>query len=174
MGQREKQNRNRMHRSSKPKDTRTRNWISKVAKAAVSPNPGFKKAYIKKLDFSPQSLTALDEIIWTLFGGRYLCKTKLEALVWGFGGYVAEVIQRNNEGFWKKAKNRYTFEFTRDEKITGFSVNPWAWIYKRFEEGDLLAAKYDELMKIAKRFHKASANSDFQKGIRAPRAANNR
>ena len=68
-----------------------------------------------KLDFSPQSLTALDEIIWTLFGGRYLCKTKLEALVCGFGGYVAEVIQRNNEGFWKKAKNRYTFEFTRDE-----------------------------------------------------------
>ena len=82
--------------------------------------------------------------------------------MWRFGGYVAEVIQRNNEGFWTKAKNRYTFEFTRDGRITGFGVNPWAWIYKRFEEGDLLAAKYDELMKIAKQFYKASANSDFQ------------
>ena len=80
------------NRSNKPKDTRTRNWISKVAKSAVSPNPGFKKALIKRLDFSPQSLTALDEIIWTLFGGRYLCNTKLEPLVWGFGGYVAKVI----------------------------------------------------------------------------------
>ena len=102
-------NRSRMNRSKRPKDTRKRSWISKVAKSAVSPNPGFKRAHIKRLDFSPQSLTALDEIIWTLFGGRYLCKTKLEALVWGFGGYVAEVIQRNNEGFWKKATNRYTF-----------------------------------------------------------------
>ena len=91
----------------------------------------------------------------------------------GIGGYVAEVIQRNNEGFWKKATNRYTFEFTRVGKITGFGVNPWAWIYKRFQKGDILAAKYDELIKIAKQFYKASANSDFQKGIRAPRAANN-
>ena len=152
-----------MNRSEKSKDTGTRNWISKVAKSAVSPNPGFKKAYIKRLDFSPQSLTALDEIIWSLFGGRYLCKTKLEDLAWGFGGYVAEVIQRNNEGFWKKATNRYTFEFTRHGKITGFGINPWAWIYKRFEEGDLLASKYDELMKIAKRFFKASANSGLSK-----------
>ena len=163
-----------MNRSKNPKDTRTRNWISKVAKSVVSPNPGFEKAHIKRLDFSPQSLTALDEIIWTLFGGRYLCKTKLEALVWGFGGYVAEVIQRNNEGFWKKATNRYTFEFTRVGKITGFGVNPWAWIYKRFQEGDLLATKYKQLIKIAKQFCKASASGDFQKGIRAPRAANNR
>ena len=170
MGQREKQSKGRVNRSKKPKDIRTRNWISKVAKAVVSPNPGFKKAYIKKLNFSPQSLTALDEVIWTLFGGRYLCKTKLEALVWGFGGYVAEVIQRNNEGVWQKAKNRYNFEFTRDGKITGFGVNPWAWIYKRFEEGDLLAAKYDELMKIAKQFFKASANIGLsKKGMRVRR-----
>ena len=163
-----------MNRSKTPKDTRTRNWISKVAKSAVFLNPGFKKAHIKRLDFSPQSLTALDEIIWTLFGGRYLCKTKLDALLWGFGGYVAEVIQRNNEGFWQKAKNRYTFEFTRDGKITGLGVNPWAWIYKRVEEGDLLAAKYKQLIKIAKQFYRASAKSGFQKGNRAPRAANNR
>ena len=76
--------------------------------------------------------------------------------------------------FGKKQRTATRFEFTRDGKITGFGVNPWAWIYKRFEEGDLLATKYDELMKIAKQFYKASANSDFQKGIRAPRAVNNR
>ena len=34
---------------------------------------------------------------------------------------------------------------------------------KRLEEGDLLAAKYDELMEIAKQFFKASANSGLSK-----------
>ena len=83
--------------------------------------------------------------------------------MWGFGGYVAEVIQRNNEGFWKRATNRYTFEFTRDGKITGFGVNPWAWTFKRFEEGDLLATKYKQLIKLAKQFYKASTNNEFRK-----------
>jgi hypothetical protein len=147
--------------SSKPKDIRTRNWISKVANSAIietfSEYPFFRKRYLKRLDFSPSSLKALDDLIETMLGGASLSNTKVNILVWGFGGYVAEVIQRNHEGFWKKAKNRYTFEFTRDEKMTGFGVNPWAWTYKRFDEGDLLAPKYKALLKIAKQFYKASA-----------------
>jgi hypothetical protein len=147
--------------SSKPKDIRTRNWISKVANIGIietfSEYPFFRKSYLKRLDFSPPSLKALDELIETMLGAASLSNAKVNILVWGFGGYVAEVLQRNNEGVWKKSKNHYTFEFTRDEKMTGFGVNPWAWTYKRFDEGDLLAPKYKALLKIAKQFYKASA-----------------
>jgi hypothetical protein len=115
--------------SSKPKDIRTRNWISKVANSGIietfSEYPFFRKSYLKRLDFSPSSLKALDELIETMLGAASLSNAKVNILVWGFGGYVAEVIQRNHEGFWKKAKNRYTFEFARDGKVTGFGVNPW-------------------------------------------------
>jgi hypothetical protein len=92
-----------------------------------------------------------------MFGRASLSNTKVNILVWGFGGYVAEVLQRDNEGVWKKSKNHYTFDFTMDGEPTGFGVNPWAWTYKRFDEGDLLASKYKALLKIAEQFYKASA-----------------
>ena len=58
----------------------------------------------------------------------------------------------------EKSKERYTFELTRDGKITGFGVNPWGLDIQAGEKGDLLAAKYNELMKIANQFYKASAS----------------
>ena len=156
-----KASRRRTKRSSKPKDTRTRNWISKVAAEVVDTFREYPqcKSLATQLDFSPKSLMVIDELIETLFGGRFLSKTKVDALVSGFGGYVAYVIQRSNEGAWKKAQYRYTFELVRDGKPTGFAVNPWSWVHKRFIENDLLALKYASLMRIAKQFLKEETRS---------------
>jgi hypothetical protein len=76
-------------------------------------------------------------------------------MVWAFGAYVAEVIQRNHEGVWVKSENGYDFQCAKEGKPTGFVINPWSWVYKRFDEGDMLAPKYKMAMKMADSFARA-------------------
>ena len=150
--------------SRKPKDAKTRELISKVANVGiiemVADDPVLKKAYLKRLDLSPASLKALDALINRIWAGGRPSDENLETMVWAYGAYVGTVIQRKHEGVWKKSKYYYDFKFTRDGVPTGFAVNPWSWTYKRFDENDLLAPKYEALMEMAGRFYEASASQN--------------
>ena len=144
-------------RSTRPQDAKTRKLISGLAalvvEVFVADDPKLRKRYLAKLDFSPASLRALDGLIKNIWGGERPSDKYFDDMVWGYGGYVAEVIQRSHEGFWRKSEHRgYDFECTRDASLTGFGFNPWSWAYKRFDEGDLLAAKYKMITGMAARY----------------------
>ena len=148
--------------SSKRKDAKTRELISQVANVGiiemVADDLALKKAFLKWLDFTPASLKALDALIKRIWAGGRPSDANLETMVWAYGAYVGAAIQKKHEGVWKKSKYYYDFKFTRDGVPTGFTVNPWSWTYKRFDEGDLLALKYKALMEMAARFYKASGS----------------
>jgi hypothetical protein len=138
------------------KDAKTRKLVSDVVEhgilEVVADDPALRRSYLRKLDLTPTSLSALDRLIKRLWGGEPPSEPNFNTMVWAFGAYVAEVIQRNHEGRWRKFDNEYSFECTDDGKPTGFAVYPWAWVKKRFEENDLLALKYRNVMKIADNF----------------------
>ena len=113
----------------------------------VAEDPALKKAYLKKLNFSPASLRAFDSLIKRIWKGEPPSDQHLDLIVWAYGAYVAEVIQRNNEGVWMKDDGVYQFV-----NPGGFGVFPWAWVKKRFEEDDLIASKYDTVMRIGANF----------------------
>jgi hypothetical protein len=132
--------------------------ISKAVDAilkTVAEDPALKRAYFKKLDFTPASLRAIDAFIKDVWAGERPSEQGFDKMVLAFGGYVAEVVQRKHEGFWAKSGSHYEFHCTKSGKITGFVVNPWSWVYERFDEGELLAPKYATVMKIADNFAQA-------------------
>jgi hypothetical protein len=149
-------------RSKKPKDAKIRELIEKVVAHGIfemiADDPGLKKSFLKRLNFTPASLKVLDAVIKSIWGGERPSDQNFDAMVWAFGAYVAEVIHRNNEGYWAKSKAHYDFHCTTDGKPTGFAVSPWSWVYKRFDEDDMLATKYKGVMKIADSFSEASVN----------------
>ena len=149
-------------RSQKRTDGKTRRLISKLADSLVGVTVAddSKQKWAKMLNFSPVSLKAIDTLIKTVWAGERPSDQYFDTMVWAFGGYVAEIIQRNHEGVWRKSKNHYDFEFRRNGDSTGFRVSPWAWAYKRFDEGDLLSSKYTALIKIADRFYAGIARKD--------------
>jgi len=138
-------------RSAKPKDAKIRKLISDAAAKGViklvAEDLSLKKTYLKKLDFTPASLKAFDSLIKRIWSGECPSDEHFDLMVWAFGAYVAEVIQRNNEGFWVKEEGVYQFV-----NPGGFGVFPWAWVRKRFEEDDLIAPKYDTAMRIGANF----------------------
>ncbi len=145
-------------RSTKPNDAMARNMISKAVDAilkTVADDPTLKRAYFKKLDFTPTSLKAIDAFIKEVWAGDRPSDQGFDKMVLAFGGYVAEIVQRTHEGFWVKSESHYEFHCTKSGKITGFVVSPWSWVYKRFDEGELLAPKYAMIMKMADNFAQA-------------------
>ena len=143
--------------STKPKDAKIQKLISNAAEKGViklvADDPTLKKAYLRKLDFSPASVKIIDGLIKKFWKGKPPSDQYFDTMVWAFGAYVAEVIQRNHEGSWEKLDGVYQFL-----NPAGFTVCPWVWVRKRFEDADeLLAAKYDVVMKMADNFEQAAS-----------------
>lgn len=141
-------------RSTRPQDAKIRKWISEysalLVESFIGNKPKLSKRYLDRLDFSPASLRALDGLIKSIWHGERPSDKYYDDMVLAYGAYVAEVIQRNNQGVWVNSDyTGYKFECTRDGHSTGVGFNPWGWTYKRFDEGDLLAAKYNMITGIA-------------------------
>lgn len=86
----------------------------------------------KKLDFSESSVKTLDRLISSLWGSDGPSEESQEAVIWAFGCYVGEVLQRNYSGVWDDGDDGLFFYGMK----SGSGVSPWSWIAKRFELGD--------------------------------------
>ena len=101
-----------------------------------------------RLDGSEASLKDLDDAIEMLWGEGRPAEEFLDGMVWGYGCYVADVIQRHHIGEWKPADDAgYDFIPANGAIV----INPWHWVEKRFQFGDLLAPAYQSVTHMTKR-----------------------
>ena len=91
------------------------------------------------LDGSEASLKDLDEAISMIWGEVGPADEDFDGMVWGYGCYVADVIQRHHAGEWKPSEYA-GYDFIPGNDVIGF--NPWHWVEKRFQSGDLIAQEY--------------------------------
>jgi hypothetical protein len=117
-------------------------WAAKIPAVAMAVVEMFLNDMPKgtQLDFSEDSIKALDKLIKKVYGEDGPSNENLQTMIWAVGCYVAEVLQRNYNGIWKDEGRGYTFECN----ISGAGVSPWNWVAKRFESGmsEALASKY--------------------------------
>lgn len=91
-----------------------------------------------QLDGSAASLAALDEAIATIWGSSSPPEDLFDGMAWGYGCYVADVIQRHHAGEWQPSDDiGYDFILS-----TAVVINPWVWVEKRFQTGESIEAKY--------------------------------
>lgn len=101
-----------------------------------------------RLDGSEASLKDLDDAIEMLWGEDRPSDEYFDGMVWGYGCYVADVIQRHHSGEWKPADDA-GYDFIPADGVIG--INPWHWVEKRFRFGDLLAQTYQSITDVARR-----------------------
>jgi hypothetical protein len=119
--------------------------VSEVAQAIVDLfTPDLPKG--KKLDYSEASLKTLDQLVSSLWGADGPSEENYEAMIWAFGCYVGEVLQRHYNGVWNEGDDGLFF----DGINSGAGVSPWSWIAKRFEFGadEAVAKKYTLAKKL--------------------------
>lgn len=92
-----------------------------------------------RLDGSEASLAELDQAIEMIWGKTGPAEDVFDGMVWGYGCYVADVVQRHRVGDWAPSED-IGYDFVSGPADAG--VNPWVWIEKRFQLGDLLAPRY--------------------------------
>jgi len=90
----------------------------------------------------------LDEAIEMLWG-KTGPSEYFDGMVWGYGCYVADVIQRHHIGEWKPSDDDVGYDFIPANGPAG--INPWHWVEKRFQLGELLAPKYQPITNVARR-----------------------
>ena len=98
-------------------------------------------------DFTPKSLVLLDDAIEDIWGEDGPSEENFNGIVWAYGCYVADVVQRNYKGKWKKSENG-GYDYFHEAGMVSF--NPWSWVVKRFIDGDLIAPKYSQIAKFLK------------------------
>lgn len=101
-----------------------------------------------RLDGSEASLKDLDDAIDLLWGEARPSEEYFDGIVWGYGCYVADVIQRHCIGAWQPAEEA-GYDFVAADGASG--VNPWHWVERRFQFGDLLAPTYQSITHLARR-----------------------
>lgn len=100
------------------------------------------------LDGSEASLRNLDDAIEMLWGEARPSEEYFDGMVWGYGCYVADIIQRHHAGEWRPADDAgYDFIQGKDA-VSG--VNPWLWVERRFQFGDLLVPAYQSITNFAR------------------------
>lgn len=100
------------------------------------------------LDGSEASLTDLDDAIEMLWGEARSPEQYFDGIVWGYGCYVADVVQRHHIGEWKPSDD-IGYDFISANGPIG--INPWHWVEKRFQLGELLAPKYQSIITMTRR-----------------------
>jgi len=91
----------------------------------------------ESLDESISSLSALDDLVYELWGEEGPSDKNFNMLVAVFGSYVAKAIQNEYEGSWEiNSENVWLYNIEIGENIIGIAV--FAWMHKRFKnEGNL-------------------------------------
>jgi hypothetical protein len=97
-----------------------------------------------RLDGSEGSLTDLDAAIDLLWGEARPPEEYFDGMVWGYGCYVADVIQRHHPGKWEPSEE-IGYDFV-PANGTATGINPWHWVEWRFQLGDLLTPMYQSAM----------------------------
>lgn len=93
-----------------------------------------------QLDGSEASLSDLDKAIDLLWAEARPPEEFFDGMVWGYGCYVADVIQRHHIGEWE-ASDEAGYDFIPANGAAP-GINPWHWVEWRFQLGDLLTASY--------------------------------
>lgn len=97
-----------------------------------------------KLDYLEDSIKRLDKMIAKIWGDNSPSEDKLDFMVWGFGCYVATVINKYYLGSWTKNDDG-SIHFM---STSGFGAAPFNWLAKRFELGDPIYSKYSFSAKL--------------------------
>jgi hypothetical protein len=119
-----------------------RAWITKLSEAHVVSMREIREES-HGMDLTPHSLEALDKFIEGAWPEGSPDERKFNGVVLTIGGYVADVIQRNNKGIWKRSSDaNYDFEFETNA-ATGFRINPWKWAIRWFQDGVPIAKAYE-------------------------------
>lgn len=108
--------------------------IARTAQDLIQQLAGLEVA----LDFTPASLAHLDAAIEMIWGDDAPPPDIFDGMVWGYGCYVAEVLQRSYGGNWQPAEFD-GYDLVRDD---GTAINPWSWVEYRFRDGSPLAAQH--------------------------------
>lgn len=91
------------------------------------------------LDGSGTSLTGLDAAMERIWGDAAPEEDVFDGMVWGYGCYVADVVQRHHVGEWQRSEDvGYDFVIADGDAV----ANPWVWVEKRFRHGESLASQY--------------------------------
>ena len=116
-------------------------YISKLASVFTEANDDndTSRPFNERLDYSPGSITALDEMIEEIWDGDGPSENARNSTSLVFGSYVAEVLQRTISGKWKKADDG-GFKF----RPIGcdYSFQPWNWMMKKLVNDDSIAPKF--------------------------------
>lgn len=101
-----------------------------------------------ELDYSPQSLTAVDRILES-FHREGLNANQIGETVFSFGCYVGEVLVRHNRGVWKLPKQTALAKILRRGENTmvvelpdGTVCNPIGKAFKFLEDGKTESVAY--------------------------------
>ncbi len=111
-----------------------------------------------RLDFTESSVARLDQMIDHLWGEEGPSEENVDTMVWAFGCYLAEVIDRRFDGDWVEDSDEGgCFRATR----SGITLFPWHWVAERFEQGETLAYKYDVLAKMCEGDHQITPEKNI-------------
>ena len=92
-----------------------------------------KREFRQKLDFSSESIDALDEIL-VLVGESPELDLEFEVRLWG--GYVGEVLRRRYEGVWEMTQYPGGLASVPSVEVRGSRLFPLTKVFRRLTEGD--------------------------------------
>jgi len=101
----------------------------------------------EKLDYSIESFEFFDQLVEDLWPEEPPNENSIEPVVAVFGSYVAQTLMQAFDGFWAVDSNgawKYVMALGEDQPHIG--VYPFAWMRKRFDNGDLISEKYEAMM----------------------------
>ena len=120
----------------------------------------------EKMDFTPNSLKAIDRLIETTWEGSSPSDGAMQNMIAVFGGYVGRVLENTFKGQWWHNGSESIFILIDNEQKTAFAFRPFSWAIKRLTEGASLAEKFRSVRKIASRYIKLKGDSADQAKMR--------
>jgi hypothetical protein len=127
----------------------TAELAQQIASMAATHVSTSKQFFDLDLDYSPQSLQLIDHAITKYHGNQ----AALESTIATYGAYIGETVRRALGGTWKENDAGPALHDVGGSA----TVFPFSWAHKRFHngEGDLIAFKYEALLKVLNRSSEA-------------------
>ena len=103
------------------------------------------KDIVEKLDYSPKSLTYLDEIADEWINSSEMSENLRFNLIRVLGGYLCRTIDRNFCGHWVKYENETLFIFYSGEQQSSLAIPPYEYAVRRVDDGEAFEEQLGDL-----------------------------
>jgi hypothetical protein len=106
----------------------------------------------EKLNYSIESLKFFDHLVEDLWPEDPPSPNNIDSIVAVFGSYIAETLMHALNGRWMiNSDGAWGYVAAVGEDQPDIEIYPFVWMRKRFDEGDLISAKYDSFKAFSKR-----------------------